>query len=83
MSDLNDLRNLVDDDDMGNDMPDAALEAIVAQQTAASQAAAQPRGDGRILGMTAGQRAFVSVVVFFNVLLIGMALLLVTGRLGL
>lgn len=40
----------------------------------------QPRGDGKIFGMSAGERAFLSVVLFFNVLIMGAALLIVTGR---
>lgn len=38
-------------------------------------------GDGRVLGMTAGERAFLSVIVFLNVVVLGVGLLLATGRL--
>ncbi|MCU0512426.1 MAG: hypothetical protein MUE40_07630 [Anaerolineae bacterium] len=41
---------------------------------------ATPPGDGRFLGMTAGERAFLSVILFFNVLILGAALLVATGR---
>ncbi len=34
------------------------------------------------LGMSAGERAFLSVVFFFNVLLLGALLLLITNRIG-
>jgi hypothetical protein len=39
-----------------------------------------PQGDGKVFGMSAGERAFLSVVFFFNVLIMGAALLIVTGR---
>jgi hypothetical protein len=35
----------------------------------------------KFLGMSAGERAFLSVILFFNVLILGAALLFVTGRL--
>lgn len=35
----------------------------------------------RFLGMTAGERAFISVMIFFVVLIIGMTVLVLTGRL--
>ena len=38
------------------------------------------RGDGRILGMTAAERAFLSAMVFLNVLVLGVGLLMATGR---
>ncbi|MCA9886239.1 MAG: hypothetical protein KC708_24875, partial [Anaerolineae bacterium] len=37
----------------------------------------------RFLGMTAGQRAFLSIMLFFNVLIIGLGLLIVTNRIDL
>ncbi len=38
-------------------------------------------GDGRWLGMTAGERALLSLFLFMNVTVLGLALLVVTGRL--
>lgn len=38
-------------------------------------------GDGRILGMNAGERAFLSVMVFLNVAVLGIGALMATGRL--
>jgi len=38
------------------------------------------RGNGKIWGMSAGERAFLSVVLFFNVLILGAGLLIATGR---
>ena len=37
-------------------------------------------GDGRFLGMTAGERAFISVMLFLNVVVLGIGLLMATGR---
>ena len=37
----------------------------------------------RFLGMTAAQRAFLSIMLFFNVLIIGLGLLIVTNRIDL
>lgn len=36
----------------------------------------------RFLGMTAGERAFLSVMLFLNVLVLGVAVLVATGRIG-
>ncbi|MDQ7035911.1 MAG: hypothetical protein Q9P01_14085 [Anaerolineae bacterium] len=38
-------------------------------------------GDGRILGMNGGERAFLSVMVFLNVVVLGIGALMATGRL--
>jgi hypothetical protein len=40
----------------------------------------QAQGDGKFLGMTAGERAFLSVMLFLNVLVLGAGLLIATGR---
>lgn len=40
-------------------------------------------GDGRVLGMTAGERAFISVMLFLNVVVLGIGLLMATGRMTL
>lgn len=40
----------------------------------------EPPRQRRFLGMTAGERAFLSVVVFLNVLILGAAILIATGR---
>ena len=39
-------------------------------------------GDGRILGMTSGERAFLSVMFFLNVVVLCVAALMATGRIG-
>jgi hypothetical protein len=39
--------------------------------------------DGKIFGLGAGERAFVSVVIFLIVIIFGVALLLATGRIQL
>lgn len=43
--------------------------------------AAPQRAPSKFLGMSAGERAFLSVILFFNVLIMGAALLFITGRL--
>lgn len=40
----------------------------------------QPKGSGRFLGMTAGQRFVIAVLLFFAVVLLGSMCLLVTER---
>lgn len=40
----------------------------------------QPPGSGRFLGMTAGQRLVISILLFFAVVLLGTMCLLVTQR---
>lgn len=42
----------------------------------------EPVDDGRLFGMTASERAFISAMIFFNVLVLGIGLLLATGRIG-
>jgi hypothetical protein len=76
MTDFNDLRNSVDfddDDSPSGDIP-VDLDALLAGNEP------EKRSDGRFLGMTAGQRAFLSMVLFLNVLILGAGLLIVTGR---
>jgi len=78
---LDDFRNNMDDafeeDDQFADIP-IDFDEIEAQQ---AQAKAKPaRG---FLGMTAGERAFLSIIVFSIVLIFGAAILAVTGRIAL
>ena len=40
-------------------------------------------GDGRFLGMNAGERAFLSVMIFLNVAVLGIGLLMASGRMTL
>ena len=40
-------------------------------------------GDGRFLGMTSGERAFLSVMFFLNVVVLCVAALMATGRISL
>ncbi|GAB1420535.1 hypothetical protein MASR2M15_06350 [Anaerolineales bacterium] len=62
-----DLRNLIDFDE--------ETEEIVEEYRS-------PKKKKSLLGLSAGQRAFLSVVLFLNALIIGLALLIATGRLG-
>jgi hypothetical protein len=78
---LDDIRNTIDDDlseeEQLADIP-IDFDEIEAQQ---AQAKAKPvRG---FLGMTAGERAFLSIIVFSIVLIFGAAILAVTGRITL
>lgn len=75
MADLDDLRGLTRDNDEGFSFdPDDVGQEIGAPPP--------KKSDGKILGLTAGQRAFLSVIMFFIILLFGLALLIVTGRLA-
>jgi hypothetical protein len=67
------LRDLVDDEDSSGQS---------ARSKQARQRRESRRGDGKILGFSAGQRAFLSVMLFVAVVIIGMALLAATGRLS-
>lgn len=75
MSDQSSLRDLLSDDDERSQAQIRAQERIQAQN--------RSRNDGRIFGLSAGQRAFLSVLIFLNVLIIGMALMVITGRIAL
>lgn len=70
---MDDLRTVlnVDDDGHGDDLPPNLRSQI--DDTSRSQ----PR---KFLGMSAGERAFLSVILFFIVLVMGAALLIATGR---
>ena len=46
-----------------------------------ASASASPSGS-KFLGMTAGERALLSVLIFFCVLILGIAILLITGRIA-
>lgn len=73
MSELDDLRSTLNRDD--DDEPAYALPIDFGDE------AAPPSGDGRFLGLTAGERALVSALLFLVVLVIGLALLVLTERL--
>ncbi len=72
MSNIDDLRGSINDDD--DDMMPASTIIDGDDDDRA------PRGDGRFLGMAAGERAFLSVLLFLASLLLGAGVLIVTGR---
>ena len=74
---LDDLRNNFDDD-YGDEQEQDIDLPIDFDEIEAQQQAAKP--ERKIFGMTAGERAFLSVMVFSIVLVFGVAILAVTGR---
>lgn len=76
---LDDLRETLGDDYLAEE-PDEEVYPINFDEIEAQQARAKPQRG--FLGMTAGERAFLSVIVFFIVLIFGAAVLVVTGRIG-
>jgi hypothetical protein len=70
MSNIDDLRGSLDDDDEA--MPASTIIGEDDDPVAVS--------DGRFLGMTAGERAMLSVLLFLASLLLGAGVLIVTGR---
>jgi len=75
MSDMDDLRSLTqDDDEFALDDQDMPFE--MGQEINPSRPAAQQP----FLGLTPQQRAFLAFMLFLNVVVIGIGLLIVTGR---
>ncbi|GAB4509651.1 MAG: hypothetical protein OHK0046_05020 [Anaerolineae bacterium] len=75
MADFDDLRGLTDEDDDDSfsfdDIPDDNVLP-----------SAEAGRSKRFLGMTALERMLLSIFLFMNVLVLGVALLLATGRIG-
>ena len=71
-----DLRQTVDDEFDFEDDLEADEDFPVAFEASEGNAP-----QNRLLGMTPGERAFLSIMLFLNVLVLGAALLVVTGRL--
>lgn len=67
MGNMDDFRSSLDNDE------DETPVTIVLDDDA-------PLDDGRFLGMNAGERAFLSVMLFLASLLLGAGVLIVTGR---
>lgn len=70
---LDDLRSSLDDDLGFEDELDEEADALADDDS---------DEQSRFLGMTAGERAFLSVMMFLNVLILGVAVLVATGRIG-
>ena len=77
---LDDLRNSIDDD-FGDDEEEQLDLPINFDEIEAQQARYAPPKRG-FLGMTAGERAFLSVMLFVIVLVLGAAVLALTGRIA-
>lgn len=75
---LDDLRSNLDDDFNDNDEQEIPDLPIDFDEIEAQQQASKP--ERKFLGMTAGERAFLSIMVFCIVLVFGIAVLAVTGR---
>ncbi len=70
-SPYDDLRDLVTDEDSDS-----------GQTARHRQAQRTRRSKGKIFGLSAGQRAFLAVMLFVNVVIIGLLLMVVTGRMA-
>jgi len=75
---VDDLRGLLDDDDNDGDFTFEEAFNIAQDADSTSQV---PQGDGRILGLGAGERAFLSFILFLIVVIFGVLLLIATDRL--
>jgi hypothetical protein len=79
---------LLDDDDesgLGNfDLDDGEIPVRLGRVIGEEDdfSATGGSGDGRILGMTAAERAFLSAMIFLNVVVLGIGALMATGRIG-
>ena len=79
MSDLRD--DLFTNDDTVSEFDDIFGGDDSSGQVIGGQASASS-SSSKLLGMTAGERALLSVLLFFAVLILGIALLLATGRIA-
>lgn len=76
--DIDDFRDLLDDDEESSSYEgEDELPFEVGTEIAST-----PEQETLFLGMTAAQRMLVALMLFLNVLVIGLGLLLVTGRLA-
>lgn len=75
MSDMDDLRSLTQDDEFVLDDEQLPFEL-------GTEIDQRQRAQGRFLGLTAPQRAFLAFMIFLNVLVLGVGLLVATGRLA-
>jgi hypothetical protein len=73
---LDDLRRSTSDDDALYD----DLEEGSDDELSLDEPSSRGGGDGRMFGMTAVERMFLSIFLFMNVLVLGLALLLATKR---
>lgn len=81
MSNRDDLRRRLLADDAEDEEPAGLTLDQIGYELPGTGETREPPKDPKFLGLTAGERAFLAVVMFFNVLIIGIGLLIVTGRL--
>lgn len=74
MSDLDDLRRFTEDDP-----EDESIDIDFENTPVLTESSS---GDRLFLGMTAVERMFISIFLFMNITVLGIALLLATGRIG-
>lgn len=74
MSNLDDLRRFTEDD-VEDDEPEIDFDNTTVINDS-------KRGDRLFLGMTPIERMFIAIFFFMNVAVLGIALLLATGRIG-
>ena len=75
---LDDLRRSTsDDDELYDDLDEGSGDEFSAYEPDIRRG-----GDGRFLGMTAVERMFLSIFLFMNVLVLGLAILLATNRIS-
>lgn len=80
--DLDELRNLDDDGGSGRISFDDISDDDDFEGMAIDEEGAAAQPSGPFLGMSAQERMFLSIMLFGNVLVLGIGLLLATGRLG-
>lgn len=79
--DLDDLRNLDDESSSGR----MSFDDIAADDDFEGMAIdeeGEAAASGPFLGMTAQERMFLSIMLFGNIVVLGIAMLLATGRIG-
>jgi hypothetical protein len=75
---LDDLRRSTSDDDgLYDDLDEGSADEFSAYEPDIRRG-----GDGLFLGMTAVERMFLSIFLFMNVLVLGLAILLATNRIS-
>lgn len=81
MTNMDDFR--FNDDDSGDEFDDLfGGNAAPRGREIGASSTGNSAANAKFLGMSAGERAFLSAMLFFNVLVLGILLLIVTGRIA-
>lgn len=83
MSNLDDLRRQINQDETDDDEAGLSFEQATEMGLDINEDAPAAPRDPKFLGMSAAERAGLSVLMFLCVLVIGLGLLLATGRIAL